>query len=233
MKLPYFIYRLLALTNRQITRTLPRKFWDRVEIIENNEPLIELQETKKLILQSDKTFPGIMTSFFVRKTVAEKLYNVSEKLPNGIKLGIIEGYRSIKNQQHAWDAKCNVVRSEHPDWSNDRIDQEVGLIVARPVGITNHICGGAVDVILVDQNNDPLDFGTGYAPTDEIGRKKSPMFADGLIDAQKKNRKLLRKAMESSGFVWYPGEWWHYCYGDRMWALYTGRRQCLYGPIYM
>lgn len=233
MKFPYFVYRLRYLGNHQITRTLPRRFWDRIEIIENSEPLIELQETKKLILQPDETFPEIMTSFSVRKSAAEKLYKASENLPDGMKLAIIEGYRSIQNQQRAWNRKYNVVKSEHPDWSDDQVNQEVGLVVARPNGITNHICGGAVDVMIVDQNNNSLDFGTSYAPADEEGRKNCPMFADGLTDAQKKNRKLLRKAMESAGFVWYPGEWWHYCYGDRMWALYIGRKQCLYGPIYI
>jgi D-alanyl-D-alanine dipeptidase len=123
------------------------------------------------------------------------------------------------------------VKSENPDWSDEEINHEVGLVVARPIGITNHVCGGAVDVMLVNQNNEPLDFGTKYAPVDESGRKKCPMFADDLTDEQKQNRKLLRNRMESVGFVWYPGEWWHYCYGDRMWALYTGQKKCFYGPI--
>ena len=231
MKLPYFFYQIASIGKAQITRTLPRRFWDRVEISENNEPLIELQSTEKLMLQSFDLSSDMTTSFLLRKTVAEKLYEVSKSLSGGIKLCVIEGYRSIEKQQRAWDQKYNVVKSEHPDWSDEKINHEVGLVVARPAGITNHICGGAVDVMLVDQNNEPLDFGTEYAPSDESGRKKCPMLAGGLTDEQKKNRKLLRDVMESSGFVWYPGEWWHYCYGDRMWAVYTGQKECFYGPI--
>lgn len=227
MKLPYFFYQLVSFGNRQITRTLPRSFWNRIEIFENDESLIELQPTEKLILQP----VDIETSFSVRKTVAEKIYMISKNLPSGIKLAVIEGYRSMEKQQRAWDRKYSIVKSEHPDWIDDKINHEVGLIVARPNGITNHICGGAIDAMLVDQNNQPLDFGTKYAPADESGRKKCQMFADDLTDEQKKNRKLLREAMESVGFVWYPGEWWHYCYGDRMWALYTGQKKCFYGPI--
>jgi D-alanyl-D-alanine dipeptidase len=37
--------------------------------------------------------------------------------------------------------------------------------------------------------------------------------------------------MEAEDFVWYPGEWWHYCYGDRMWAVYSGRTECMYGSL--
>lgn len=227
MKLPYFFYQILSLGKKQITRTLPRKFWDRIEIIENNELLIELQITEKLILQ----MADIPTSFLVRKTVAEKLYTASNNLPDGIRLVVIEGYRSMEKQQRAWDRKFNVVKSENPNWTDEQINQEVGLVVARPAGITNHICGGAVDVMLVNQNNEPLDFGTEYAPADEIGRSKCPMFAEDLTGKQKQNRELIRNVMESVGFVWYPGEWWHYCYGDRMWALYSGRNKCFYGPI--
>ncbi len=227
MKLPYFFYQILFLGKTQITRTLPRRFWDRIEIIENNESFIELQATEKLILQPS----DISTSFLVRKTVAEKLHKMSESLPSRIKLCVIEGYRSLEKQQRAWDRKYNIVKSENPDWSDEEINHEVGLVVARPIGITNHICGGAVDVMLVDQNNEPLDFGTEYAPVDESGRKKCPMFADDLTHEQKQNRKLLRNTMETVGFVWYPGEWWHYCYGDRMWAVYTGKIKCFYGPI--
>lgn len=232
MRLPYFAYKILSIGKKQITWTLPRSFWDRVEIEENGELLVELQETRKLILQRSDVLSDMETSFSLRKSVAEKLYRASEKLPEGIKLAVIEGYRSMEKQQRAWNRKYDVVKSENPNWNEEQINQEVGLVVARPGGITNHICGGAVDVMLVDQNNKPLDFGTEYAPADESGRKKCPMFAVDLTDEQKQNRKLLRNRMESVGFVWYPGEWWHYCYGDRMWALYSGRKKCFYGLIH-
>lgn len=35
--------------------------------------------------------------------------------------------------------------------------------------------------------------------------------------------------MEKAGFQNYPFEWWHYCYGDRMWAAYSGKKTCFYG----
>ena len=30
--------------------------------------------------------------------------------------------------------------------------------------------------------------------------------------------------MKSQDFVQYPGQWWHYSYGDRYWAAYKGKR---------
>jgi D-alanyl-D-alanine dipeptidase len=31
----------------------------------------------------------------------------------------------------------------------------------------------------------------------------------------------------------YPAEWWHYSYGDRMWAAYSNRRTAIYGVLDM
>ena len=32
-------------------------------------------------------------------------------------------------------------------------------------------------------------------------------------------------------FVNFPGEWWHFCYGDKMWAAYKNKKECKYGYI--
>lgn len=213
MQIPYFVYRLYLVGSRQIKQVLPRKYWDRVSIVENNELMVEYGGS------------------FVRKVVAEKLDRVKQNIPAGYFLKIIEGYRSLEKQQQAWNQKKSQVISENPSWTSDQVDAEVRLVVARPNGVTNHICGGAVDVCLIDAHGIMIDCGTEYAPANEDGRKKCPMFSNLITQEQKENRKILRTVMESAGFVWYPGEWWHYCYGDRMWAVYTGRTDCFYGAV--
>lgn len=215
----------------QIKKTLPRSAWEGILVRENGEPLVEIVGTDKVTLRPADIFPGMVTSFLVRKSVAEKIYQASITLPEGVNLVIIEGYRSMSKQTMAWERKWNIVKSEHPDWSDKKVDVEVRQVVARPVGIPNHVCGGAVDVILADSQGVLLDFGTPYATATEADRSKAPMFASGLTDLQVAHRSILRTAMESAGFVWYPGEWWHYCYGDRMWAAYTRRTECEYGLI--
>lgn len=37
--------------------------------------------------------------------------------------------------------------------------------------------------------------------------------------------------MQDADFVNYSGEWWHFCYGDKMWAAYKHRRYAIYGEI--
>ena len=55
--------------------------------------------------------------------------------------------------------------------------------------------------------------------------------SDLISQPQMKNRKILYDAMINAGFVNYPLEWWHYSYGDRMWAAYSKRTECFYDKI--
>ena len=226
----YTIARLLSLGSSQIRFVLNRGDWGRVSIREGGEPMVTVAASRKLVLVPAHAADGVETSFEVRSTVAEMLARAAALLPDGISLGVIEGFRSLEKQQRAWDVKCRAVKAEHPEWDDARIEGEVRMVVAKPGGVTNHVCGGAVDVCLV-RDGTVLDCGTGYAPSDEASRRKVAMFARGLTARQRSNRRILRRAMESAGFVWYPGEWWHYCYGDRMWAVYMGKAECPYGPV--
>ncbi len=216
---------------QRFTKTLPRSAWQNVVIKENNEPLILVSETDKLKIGIvDKKYEPY---FYVRKTIAEKLYLVSGSLPDGIYLVLIEGYRTLEAQQQSWDAKFNLLKKENPNWSDEEINQSVGLVVAKPLPLANHHCGGAVDVTLMHSDGTLLDMGTPY-PSRAMSAdyyKKFQMLSEDINDDQKENRKILRDAMESVGFVWYPGEWWHYCWGDRMWAVYSDKTECFYGPI--
>ena len=215
----------------QRTNVLPREVWQDIVIRENNESLVEILQTNKIKrAQVGKEGP---VYFFVRKSVAEKLEQLSRNLPDGINLAIIEGYRSIDSQQKSWDRSYIALREENPSWSDKEIEDKVKLVVAQPHPLANHHCGGAVDLTLSYNDGVLLDMGSPY-PSVGYGmeiRKKFPMFSSDITEKQKQNRKILREAMVKTGFVWYPGEWWHYCYGDRMWAVYLGQKECFYGPI--
>ena len=212
----------------QITKILPRKDWENIVIKENNEELVLLHETDKLLL-GKKFFPELNCDYRVRETVAEKLYQASEYLPEGYTLIIVEGLRTLDKQKEHWFRKIEEFKKLHPDWSDDKIEYEVGLVVAKPNPLANHNCGGAVDITLANTSGELLDMSTvPQAPKERIFVE---MFSELITQDQAENRKILREAMEKAGFVWYPGEWWHYCYGDRMWAVYSGRKEFFYGPV--
>jgi zinc D-Ala-D-Ala dipeptidase len=215
----------------QIEKTLPRSAWEGIAIEENNEPLVEIKETKKLrfgLIQ--KQYQPL---FWVRKSVAEKLMRVSESLPTDLKLVLIEGYRTLEHQKESWDTKFEKLKTENPELTVEEIERKVRLVVAKPNPLANHHCGGAVDVTLLYADGRLLDMGTPY-PSEGVEielYRKFPMLSSEITQEHRVNRKIMRDVMETEDFVWYPGEWWHFCYGDRMWAVYSNQKECVYGPI--
>ena len=43
------------------------------------------------------------------------------------------------------------------------------------------------------------------------------------------NRRLLHWVMTQAGFAGHPDEWWHFSYGDQLWAALTGAPAAVYG----
>jgi len=44
-------------------------------------------------------------------------------------------------------------------------------------------------------------------------------------------RGWLASAMARAGFVRHPGEWWHFSWGDQLWAWQAGVPQARYGRV--
>ena len=45
------------------------------------------------------------------------------------------------------------------------------------------------------------------------------------------NRRLLYHLMTSAGFANNPTEWWHFSYGDQMWAKLTNQPSAFYSKM--
>ena len=48
---------------------------------------------------------------------------------------------------------------------------------------------------------------------------------------RQKNRRMLYNVMTAAGFTNLPSEWWHYDYGDNMWAQLTGGKAIYAGIL--
>ncbi|WP_370276972.1 M15 family metallopeptidase [Pontibacterium sp.] len=55
--------------------------------------------------------------------------------------------------------------------------------------------------------------------------------ADGLSASAHYHRQLLQDVMGRAGFVNYAEEWWHFSYGDQLWAYVTGNPVAIYGAV--
>jgi D-alanyl-D-alanine dipeptidase len=158
------------------------------------------------------------------------LVQAAEALPAGLTLTIIEGYRPMSVQRHMHSRALAMAREKHPDWTEAQVEREAGRYSAPPDAITPppHLTGGAVDVGIIDENGEQLDFRSPYEMMDL--RHANP-FAPLLTETSKANRALLRSVLEPTGLTNYVDEWWHWSYGDNGWALRVGAPCALYDLI--
>lgn len=206
-----------------LSGTLPAFVINGVRVSENNEPLVDIKKCGVDLFFGDRLKNE--KSVFLRKSVADKIVRVAKSLPKGTFLIIYDAYRSLERQTDLWNAKYEYFRKLHPDESEEQIVRRTRAVVADPRrGYGGHQTGGATDVGLCDKDGHELDMGTAYSSTGPAIRTSFPVEPGALS-----NRQILYCAMKNQGFVNYPNEWWHFCYGDKMWAAYSNKSKCFYG----
>lgn len=212
----YFNYILFILGIREV---LPRELVNKVIPVENHEPLVALS--------GDSIFAD--GEVRVRASVAKKLKAVAESLrASGYGLFVYEGYRSNEKQRAQWNNVVEKIKRGSPTMSDSQIEMIAQKQVARPDGIGGgHQTGGAVDLTLCSLEGALLDMGTKYTEFNELTKTN----AHATDQEVRERRKVLLSTMRKFGFVNYPNEWWHYSYGDRMWAAYSLRNACLYDVL--
>lgn len=102
----------------QVERVLPRAAWEGVTIEECHETLVRIVETDRILLGDEKSAHR-PTLFWLRDSVVERLLRAAASLPDGAKLVIIEGYRTLASQQEGWDQKWRALAREFPDWTDE------------------------------------------------------------------------------------------------------------------
>jgi zinc D-Ala-D-Ala dipeptidase len=200
-------------------KTLPATVINAVPIKESTEEMCVITDSDDL-----RTSKQYVDSIFVRATVAAMLKKV--ELPAGYQLLILYGYRSKIQQEQMWNKEYMRISKEFPEYSEIQIAEKTRLLIAQPTGNGPHQTGGAVDVTLL-YLGDTVDMGTKYLDPGI----KTYMHSKEISQSQRYNRDILFSAMIRVGFWYYPNEWWHYCYGDRMWAAYTYQEFAIYGPL--
>ncbi len=212
-------------TEKQIITGLPVENIRKIIIEENNESLTKIIPNERILLLTEHKF----LYPYLRKSVVEKLYKAGANLPNGYKILVVTAYRPISMQKKLWRQRLIQLAKRHPIMMvmNFRRWLNTARRYTSPPGGSSHQCGAAVDVTVIDEIGNRLDMGTTLT---DFGKKVNT-FCDEITSKQEENRKLLFEAMTMAGFVNYPLEWWHYSYGDRMWAAYTKKDKCFYGPL--
>ena len=164
---------------------------------------------------------------YVRSNVLKRLQAAADSLSPQYQLVIHAGHRPIAVQKRLLRGVMDDYRKEHPAASDDEALMHARMFVSDPdIKLPPHCCGAAIDVELYDLNlKSHVDFGSPINMDDEI----SYLHAQNISQTGKDNRLLLLRTMLSAGFSSYYAEWWHFSYGDEIWAWFYRESSCLYG----
>ena len=208
-----------------IRHTLPDDCIRKVIINECGEPLVRIDTNTNI--EFDRI---INKPIYLRKTAYSLLCKfIDDVAKDGYSVKLYDAYRSFDDQMNSWKERLEQTRKEFPNYTEEEVIRATSLRVAHVEDKSNvggHQTGGAIDITLTKDGKE-IDMGTKY----EEYNKKTITHNDLITDEQKKNRFYLKKKLEKHGFNNFPSEWWHFSYGDKMWAAYKYKKTCIYGYI--
>jgi D-alanyl-D-alanine dipeptidase len=187
--------------------------------------------------------------FRLRRGVVERLLQAQQRLrqrQQELRLAIFDAWRPVAVQrfmvQHACAQECRArgLDPDRPGPGREAVRIEVGRFWAPastdPAAPPPHSTGAAVDLTLADEAGLPLAMG---GEIDAIGAVSEPdhwaeaagQAPDSEAARWHRRRCLLAEAMGSAGFVRHPHEWWHFSWGDQLWAWRSGAEAARYGRV--
>ncbi|MFF9451515.1 M15 family metallopeptidase [Streptomyces flaveolus] len=199
-----------------------------VPVQECGEQLVNVRSDGRLLVDERKRQDSADAFTHLREGVFRRLVEAQDRLPDGMRLLFVEGYRPPALQRHYFDSYGDRLRADHPDWSAETIRSAASRYVSPPE-IAPHSAGAAVDLTLADVDGGELDMGTPMNATPEESAGACYTDADNISEEARALRTVLATALSTVGLVNYPTEWWHWSYGDRYWALLSGAPAALYG----
>ncbi len=175
---------------------------------------------------------------------------VSALLGSPVELFIEEGLRSRQTQTMLYsDVFPRLIRTQFPGLSQQEVLKRRDNMIAQPSKTQSspspHATGAAIDISLRYKQNSKLfvpnsDIFMGHHDAD-LGNTARPDFyeqrdtPDDKERLARRNRRLFYWIMRGtifgteSGFSVNPSEWWHWSYGDQMWATLTEAPFAFYG----
>ena len=179
--------------------------------------------------------------FQLRLGVVQRLLDAQQQLVEhdpSLRLSIFDAWRPIAVQAFMVDHSIAELCRERgvEVRSGDAFDQvvaDVGRFWAAPsrdpATPPPHSTGAAVDLTLSSSDGTPLAMG---GEIDAIGAVSEPQHYAAREDSEARcwhqRRQLLADVMEASGFAQHPNEWWHYSFGDQLWAWRRGAAVAIY-----
>ena len=226
------------------SREFSREGTRAVPIEDCGEPLVSASLVPERMLARPQYYfqmlEGAVPEIFVRRSVLARLLGASSFLPPGCRLILLDGWRSRTLQTALFQRFRSELRKKMPLLDDQEIVALVSHFVAPPsLGAESpspHFTGGSVDVTVADESGICLNMGAEF---DETTERSGTRFYEARLELRERmstadmealhNRRLLHAVMSRAGFTNYPGEWWHFDYGNQNWAFLKGQETALYG----
>lgn len=176
---------------------------------------------------------GSASPYCLRQSARDRLLQAQKLLEQhhpGWKLYLFDAYRPVAVQQFMVDrAFCDLVAAKGwqiaslSETERRQIAEDVAQFWAvpslDPQTPPPHSTGAAIDLTLADATGTPLNLGS---QIDEISPRSHPDYYAKATTPEARayceRRQLLYEVMRAAGFHRHWGEWWHFSWGDQMWA---------------
>ena len=220
--------------------------WSPIPIEECGEPLQDLpREFLRMephpYMALGAPYGASGNPFQLRQGVVQRLLKAQQRLSDhdpSLRLSIFDAWRPIAVQafmvEHSIADLCRERGVELMSGDAfDRVVADVGRFWAAPsrdpATPPPHSTGAAVDLTLSSREGIPLEMG---GEIDAIGAISEPEHYAEQEDPDARcwhqRRQLLADVMDASGFAQHPNEWWHYSFGDQLWAWRKGAAVAVY-----
>ena len=212
--------------SNDVVKTIPIK--------DSHEEIVDLLKVDnpriKPLAGFDPKFQNTYDGYsMIRLGVYKKMLKMLEILPQNVGIAYFEGLRPLYKQKEYFDKKFKEILREVKD--KEIAYQETTKHVSPFISnIPTHATGAAIDFTLFftdDQGEELMDMGKFdviFGPNDQ-----QETFSENTSPEQRENRLMLLKAATEAGLVNYGFEWWHFSYGDKMWAYVTKQKAAIYG----
>jgi zinc D-Ala-D-Ala dipeptidase len=186
---------------------------------------------------------GEHSPYFLRESVVKNLIdaqNYLQLLRPGWYIQIFDAYRPVAVQQFMVNysfaqalQERKLIEDNLSLQQREEVWQAVYEIWAVPSLDMNtpppHSTGAAVDITLVDENGEVVNMGS---PIDEMSERSHPDYYVNRNQEYHHRRQLLCDVMLKVGFQRNPREWWHFSFGDQMWAWLCNQPTARYGRLF-
>ena len=226
------------------------KIWNKVPIKENGDKLIAIPSNLNFLDPHPYSHLGApyqdkASIWKLRKEVVNRLVKVNDflVLHYSFYLLIYDSWRPLEVQEFMFKRaflleceKSDIDISFENIKSYPSILKKVEKFWAYPSFDSScpppHSTGGALDVCLSDKEGNLVDMGS---KVDQMDETSNPDFYENKIYDEaiiwNSRRNLLKEVMKKFGFAQHPYEWWHFSYGDQLWAWKNKKANAFYGKI--